>query len=726
MMKNRRKRTCGYAANAAAARALMSSEVNGKRYREYVEFIFNTLKISGSDSYERLLDLMHKNEVYIEYLAEKIADREDSEELFRFVNAFINTRTAKKSDEQDMEELVEDFVEIFGPAQLHLIDCEVKTQLLEDNQQIRYIEVPEKTFDVLKEDFKIAEHLGVLSEIVDSEDYASKLMIVCESKENGKLACKYISGLTGCGGAYEEDEISFEDKLPIIQAAEIDRYFMNNGSNNTPIFSGPIGFRTVQDTTPTEPWWKRYDDIPIIVIIEKNHFLSAQFTEKLKLLGETHSNIYIIYEKSNGHKSGVSQDAMGFGFGENLDRLVDDISFKLEYQTYMLKDPAQDSPYCKSVLKVSAARLGYTIDEAVDLGDVLNRLKKYRADCWEGNSTIIQMVKKAISLKKRDFGVLKQEDFVFLGKSQIAVKNVQEEKQREVNENAVDRMNRCIYGLDEVKKTISEAVAVIKLIAAREKAGLKASGVNKVFAFSGPPGVGKTEMAQRFTDIMFENNLLPGKNFISINAAQLKAKYIGHTAHLISSIFCANDAIFLDEIYSLTAENHGEMDTFSQEAMAQLCVELEKHGKEKLIILAGYGGDVSEKNNKMKQFLNANPGIASRVTFSIDFPTYTDLEMLEILLKMADNADHELESGWRPVALEFFKERSKAESYGNAREARRLLQHAIAAQALRLSNVEPDIKALKLITCDDLRSAATRILDAEKKLEGTHKAKIGF
>ncbi len=65
MMKNRRKRTCGYAANAAAARALMSSEVNGKRYREYVEFIFNTLKISGSDSYERLLDLMHKNEVYI-------------------------------------------------------------------------------------------------------------------------------------------------------------------------------------------------------------------------------------------------------------------------------------------------------------------------------------------------------------------------------------------------------------------------------------------------------------------------------------------------------------------------------------------------------------------------------------------------------------------------------------------------------------------------------------
>lgn len=726
MISKKRKPTYGFAANAAAVRALMSSKVSGKKLGEYVEFIFNTLKISGPDSYEQMLELMQKNEASAEYLVEKISEQEDSEDIFQFVNAFIDTRADIKKDVQNTGSLDSEFIGLFGPDPLHLIDCEVKTQFTEDNQQIQYIEIPDKAFDVLKEDFEIAEHLGVLSEIADSEDYASNLMLICESKETGLLAYKYISGLIGCGDAYEEDETGFEGKLPIIQAVEIDRYYINRGSNIVPIFSGPMGFQVVQNTNPPEPWWKKYNDIPIIVMMEKNDFLSEQFADKLKQFGETHSNINILYEKGREHEPEAQLGSMELGLGGDVDKIADDISFKLEYHAYMLEDPALDSEYNKSVMRVLAKRLGYSIDEAVDPGDLLNRLKKFRGDSWEGNSTITQMIKKAISLKKKDFGVLKQEDFAFLGKSRMPVKNMQGKKQQEVQESAMDRMNRCIFGLEGVKKTISEAVAVIKLNKEREKAGLKVSGINNVFAFSGPPGVGKTEMAQYFTDIMFENNLLFGKNFVNINAAQLKAKYVGHTAHLISSIFSSNDAIFLDEIYSLTAENRGEMDTFSQEALAQLCVDLEKHGREKLIILAGYGGDVSEKNNKMRQFLNANPGIASRVTFTIDFPTYSGLEMLEILQKMADNTEYELELGWKPIALEYFKERRKSESYGNAREARRLLQHATTVQALRLSNSKPDIGALKLITCEDLSSAAARILDAEKKLEGPQKAKIGF
>lgn len=46
------------------------------------------------------------------------------------------------------------------------------------------------------------------------------------------------------------------------------------------------------------------------------------------------------------------------------------------------------------------------------------------------------------------------------------------------------------------------------------------------------------------------------------------------------------------------------------------------------MIFAGYGGtDVDEKNNKMKEFIDANPGIKSRINSTFYFPSYTAPEM---------------------------------------------------------------------------------------------------
>ena len=230
------------------------------------------------------------------------------------------------------------------------------------------------------------------------------------------------------------------------------------------------------------------------------------------------------------------------------------------------------------------------------------------------------------------------------------------------------------------------------------------------------------------TKILFENDLLPGKRFVNINAAQLKGAYVGQTAPKVTAIFENNDALFLDEAYSLTAHSgKGSMDTYSQEALAQLCVELERHAKDKLVIFAGYGGDVDSENNKMKEFLNANPGIASRITFTVEFPSYSpDNEMPEIFNKIVTNAEYDLENGWRDIVIEFFKERAKSESFGNGREARRLFQNAMVVHAARLYGKKADIAAMRLITCDDLKTAVARLLKSERQVLGKQQYKIGF
>ena len=91
--------------------------------------------------------------------------------------------------------------------------------------------------------------------------------------------------------------------------------------------------------------------------------------------------------------------------------------------------------------------------------------------------------------------------------------------------------------------------------------------------------------------IMEEEKLLPGSHFTCVNGAELKGMYVGHSAPKTKALFEENDIIVIDEAYSLTGDR-SEPDSFSREAIAQLVIELEEHAEDKLVIFAGYGGDL--------------------------------------------------------------------------------------------------------------------------------------
>ena len=106
--------------------------------------------------------------------------------------------------------------------------------------------------------------------------------------------------------------------------------------------------------------------------------------------------------------------------------------------------------------------------------------------------------------------------------------------------------------------------------------------------------------------------------------------------------------------------------------------------------------------------------------------------MLDIFELLAKNASYKIEDGWRDILLPFFKERIHAPNFGNGREARRLLEHAMSMAAQRYIDWEreehefageaererEEIARLTLLTCDDLKYAVNAFLYAETVIRG--------
>jgi len=292
---------------------------------------------------------------------------------------------------------------------------------------------------------------------------------------------------------------------------------------------------------------------------------------------------------------------------------------------------------------------------------------------------------------------------------------------------------RNIVGQHEMKETLCRLGAVFSYSQKRKMYDLNTADIHKVFAFIGPPGTAKTTSARYFARMMSEEGVLSGHRIAYVTGTQLKAKYIGQTAARVHDIFMDNDIIIIDEAYSLVNYNEtSRTDSFSQEALAQLCIEVEEHSYDKLIIFAGYGGDIDDKQNKMKRFLDENPGISSRITFTVNFSAYNSDEMLDIFELLARNASYSIEDGWRKILKPFFESRIHASNFGNGREARRLLEHAMSVTAQRYIEWERsnpkfaseadrtrrETKRLTSLSCEDIREAVDEFLYAEKVIRG--------
>ena len=248
-----------------------------------------------------------------------------------------------------------------------------------------------------------------------------------------------------------------------------------------------------------------------------------------------------------------------------------------------------------------------------------------------------------------------------------------------------------LIGLENAKRVIDEAIAYFKMESFMAKRNLKISSPSRHMVFYGAPGTAKTTVARLFAQIMKENGVLSKGELVEVGRKDLVGKYVGWTAMQVERVFkiAEGSVLFIDEAYSLV---DGRDKLYGQEAINTIVQMMENMRENTIVIFAGY-------EKEMKEFINQNPGLRSRIPFHVHFPDYSDSELLEILKLVASKNNYSLTEGAECKARDIFKTASLSKDFGNGRFVRNLFEKATMKKALRLSSSLDDfISDTELLT----------------------------
>ena len=197
-----------------------------------------------------------------------------------------------------------------------------------------------------------------------------------------------------------------------------------------------------------------------------------------------------------------------------------------------------------------------------------------------------------------------------------AENNSQSQKEKIDFDKEMEKLNSLI-GLEEVKNEVNKLINYLKFtLKIKEKTNLDKINLNMVF--KGNPGTGKTTVARIIANLLYSLGFLENNLVKEATPRDFIAGYVGKTALKTKELLdkYKGGVIFVDEAYSFNHEK-GEIN-FSDEAIAEIIKVMEN--KNTVFIFAGY-------TKEMDDFINLNPGIKSRVGYTIDFNEYTEKEI---------------------------------------------------------------------------------------------------
>jgi len=261
-----------------------------------------------------------------------------------------------------------------------------------------------------------------------------------------------------------------------------------------------------------------------------------------------------------------------------------------------------------------------------------------------------------------------------------------------------------LIGLRDVKDQVRRIFDRMLYRHDRQQFGLPVTEISYHMVFKGPPGTGKTTIAEIVNRLLTAIGHHKKGQFISTDPDGLIAQYVGQTGpQTHAKVQEALDGmLFVDEAYGLA---EGGEQGYGPQAVRALLLDAENFRDRFTCIIAGYDDDID-------RLLRFNRGFRSRFRILIPFANYSIAELVEIMTSRLKKYRFEYDSEFVALAsvlCALRKERMDREEragsgikFANAREVRQAIESVEERIASRVTQAPKTRKTLVTLMADDL------------------------
>lgn len=225
-----------------------------------------------------------------------------------------------------------------------------------------------------------------------------------------------------------------------------------------------------------------------------------------------------------------------------------------------------------------------------------------------------------------------------------------------------------LIGMEEYKKTMRQIMGLQKRKVFSYIKGIDTRPVSYDMCFLGNPGTGKTTICHKTAELFYRAGIVSSDKLMIAGRSDLVGEHVGETALKTKKLLekASGHVLLIDEAYSLLDDRDG---SFGDESINTLVEIMENCRGKQVLVFAGY-------RNKMQQFLDKNPGLRSRIPYTVHFEDYSSEQLYHIAEQFAREDDCCFHPDVHQKLLEIFDYAKEIPEFGNARYARNLIEQA--------------------------------------------------